>query len=346
MQTKLIIQNPDSALFYYGFGSIISSVLLTSFYYLYFYFHKKENREEIFFIKSFKDLLLKPTSPYLDDQILDEIFKSMKKQISIRLLTDGNKYLITMFSLISNEDQGIYSIVCLVGMIFSRLIFSSIESMNFRSIFSSIRCQSNESLMLNCRNLFEKLLRFWMILSMLFVLFISPYFSSINLGKNSMFIWYLRLYLIEIFLNGINVCQQSFLRSILSNEQRNCSENRILLFSFISLIFSFFFIRLFGICGIILMNSFHLIGRISINYSLMIRYTKRINWHFFSSNYVFFIFVLMILFHLNGILIANSFGQMIFCFGLILIIFCLTMNEEKELIHYFYCIWKLNQFFE
>ena len=346
MQTLLIIQNPRSALFYYGFGSIIYSILFTSLYYIYFYFHEKEDRQHLFRIKSLKDLIIKPTSPFIDDQILDEIFKSFKKQISIRMLTEGTKYLITMFSLISYEEQGIYSIISLIGIAFLRLISPIIDQ-----IFSSIQSQSKQTSILNGLNLLDKLIRLWIILSVLFVVLIVPYSSTIlsiylgeRLWKNSSLIFYL----IEIFFNGIYIFQESFLQSMVSNEQKNSSENFSIFFSFIFFIFSFIFIRLFGMCGIILINSFHLIGRILINNSSINRLTNGRKWFksssYFSSDYLFFVFILFILLNLSRVLIENSFGEFFFVIGFILIIICLTLNEEKELIHYFYCIHKLNQF--
>lgn len=345
LQTLLIIQNPRSALFYYGCGSMISSILLTSFYYIYFYFHENEDRQCLFRIKSLKDLLIKPTSPFLDDQILDEIFKSFKKQISIRILTEGNKYLITMFSLISYNEQGIYSIISLIGTTFLRFISSIIEQIHFQDIFSSIRCRSKRTLILNSFILLDKLIRLWIILSIVFVLLVVPYSStivSIYIGeKNSSLVLYFCLYLIEIFFNGIYLIQESFLQSMISNEQRNSSQ---LFSSLIYFVFSFVFIRWFGICGIILINSFHLFGRIWINHSLINRLTNGGKCSFYlSSDYVFFLFISWILLNLNEILIENSFGEFCFAIGFILIIICLTLNEEKELIHYFYCIYKLNQ---
>jgi oligosaccharide translocation protein RFT1 len=69
-QTILIIKNPDSALFYYGFGYIIYSILITSFYYFYFLIQKREDRSHLFLIKSLNDLLIKPISPFIDDKLL------------------------------------------------------------------------------------------------------------------------------------------------------------------------------------------------------------------------------------------------------------------------------------
>jgi oligosaccharide translocation protein RFT1 len=145
-QTILIIKNPDSALFYYGFGHIIYSILITLFYYFYFLIQKSEDRSRLFLIKSLNDLLIKPTSPFIDDKLLNETFKSLKKQISMRILTEGEKYLITMFSLISYEEQGIYHLIYLLGSFFPRFIFPTIEQISFdyfQQIFSQTKINSD-----------------------------------------------------------------------------------------------------------------------------------------------------------------------------------------------------------
>jgi hypothetical protein len=46
--------------------------------------------------------------------------------------------------------------------------------------------------------------------------------------------------------------------------------------------------------------------------------------------------------NLSQNVIENTFGEICFGLGVILTIICLTFNEEKEMIHYIYCVFKLN----
>jgi hypothetical protein len=124
---------------YYGFGYIIYSSLITLSYVLYFLLKKKEERRRLFVISSFKDLLLKPTSPFVDDKLLNETLAFFKQGISMKILTEGEKYLITIFHLISYEDQAIFHMIYLLISIFPRFIFSTIEQIAFnyfQQIFS------------------------------------------------------------------------------------------------------------------------------------------------------------------------------------------------------------------
>ena len=118
-------------MFYYGLGYIIYSILISSLYYFYFWKKKNEDRQRVFLIRSFDDLLIKCTSPFLDEQLLDQTWKSLKRGIAIRILNEGEKYLLTMFPLISYEEQAIYYLIYLFGSTLPQLIFSTIEQISF-----------------------------------------------------------------------------------------------------------------------------------------------------------------------------------------------------------------------
>jgi hypothetical protein len=93
-------------------------------------------------ISSFSDLLLKATSPFVDHKLVNETFRFFKQGISIRILTEGEKYLMIFFYLISDEEQAIFHMIYILGSIFPRLIFSTIEQISlnyFQQTFSIIK---------------------------------------------------------------------------------------------------------------------------------------------------------------------------------------------------------------
>ena len=82
-----------------------------------------------------------------------------------------------------------------------------------------------------------------------------------------------------------------------------------------------------------------------INNYLINKYLIRIKsreYYLFSSHYVLIFLISFLTFYFNQNLIENSFGQFCFAIGFCFIIICLTFIEEKEMIHYIYCVWKLN----
>ena len=166
-----------------------------------------------------------------------------------------------------------------------------------------------------------------------------------ELSKKYSTVFYLRLYLINILLNGVNVINESFIQSIMSIKQLNFYKNLLLIYSLIYLPFSYLFIRFFSISGIIIINCLNLTGRIILNNYLIDKYFIRIQFlksYLFSSHYIFILLISYVMSCLNQSLIENSFGQIIFAIGLILTIICFTLIEEKQTIHYIYCVLKLS----
>lgn len=87
-------------------------------------------------------MLIKPTSPFIDDKYLNEILKYLKKDISMKIFEEGEKYLITIFYLISYEDQTIFHMIYLLSSIFTYYLFPTIQQTAFnyfQQMFSSIK---------------------------------------------------------------------------------------------------------------------------------------------------------------------------------------------------------------
>jgi len=205
---------------------------------------------------------------------------------------------------------------------------------------------------LNALTLLNNLVRLLMIISILLITFVIPYSSGlihIYMGKqfsmNSYLIFNLRLYLLNILLNGINGLNESFVQSIMSIKQLKNYENFFLFYSFVYLLFCYIFMKLFNITGIIIISCLNLLGRIIINNYLINRYLIRIPWrksYLFSSHYILILLMAFLLCNLSQNMIENIFGEICFGIGAILTTICLTLNEEKEMIHYIYCVFKLN----
>jgi oligosaccharide translocation protein RFT1 len=127
IQAILIYYNREYALYYYGFGYIIYSLLITSSYYLYFFICNKEKRHRLFEIRSFKDLTIKLTTPYVDHRLLGETTTFFRQGIWMKILTEGERYVMSLFNLVSYKDQGIFDTINNLGSLLPRLIFSTLE---------------------------------------------------------------------------------------------------------------------------------------------------------------------------------------------------------------------------
>lgn len=200
--------------------------------------------------------------------------------------------------------------------------------------------------------LLNNLVRLLILISLLLIIFVIPHSSliiNIYIGSkykiNSRLVLYLQLYLINILLNSINIINESFVQSIMLIKELNNYKIFLLFYSFIYLFISYLFIYLFHIYGLILINCLNIIGRIIINNYLIKKYLIQIQWfkfYLFSSHYIFILIITLIIFNFNQYLIQDTFGQISFFIGLTLTIICLTLIEEKQMIHYIYCVCKLH----
>ncbi|CAF1103717.1 unnamed protein product [Rotaria sordida] len=385
IQTYLVINNVESSLLYYGFGYLIKSIIITLTYYIYFLIKRKEERYRLFLISSFNHLFIKAISPFVDHKLFNETIQFFKQGISMKILKEGQIYLITIFYLISYEEQAIIHISYLLEDFFPSVIFSTIQQISFNyfhKIFSTRKIDrtmiktnkyikddqillrekeynrqistpnEERTIKLNALTLYNNLIRLILIISLLILTFVIPYSSSIiniyigsKLSINSKYVLYIRLYLIKIILNGINGISQSFLESIMLIKQLNNYRNILLYKSFIYLLLSYIFIRLFGIIGIIIIDCLYIFGRIIINNYLINKYFIRNSLnksYLFSLHYIFLLLISLIILNISKYLIDNIFGEISFAFSFIIIITFLTLIQEKQLIHYIYCIIKLN----
>jgi oligosaccharide translocation protein RFT1 len=96
-------------------------------YYLYFLTRKTEDRRRLFVISSFKDLMIRPTSPYVDQKLSKETKTFFKQGIWMKILTEGERYVMSLFNLVSYKDQGIFDTINNLGSLLPRLIFATLE---------------------------------------------------------------------------------------------------------------------------------------------------------------------------------------------------------------------------
>jgi oligosaccharide translocation protein RFT1 len=378
IQAILIYYNRQYALYYYGFGYIIYSLLITLSYYFYFFICNKEKRYRLFAIKSFKDLIIKPTTPYVDHRLLNETITFFRQGIWMKLLTEGERYIMSLFNLVSYKDQGIFDIINNLGSLLPRLIFSTLEESAyayFQQTLARTKTTNDEqssagiffpyeknksysidlerrTIVLNALKFYNYLLRFVLVLSFLVIAFGIPYSRFIlNLYGGSNLIdgpgvLLLQLYCIYILFLAVNGITEAFSQATMSIKELENYKNLISIFACIYLGIFYILIKFIGIYGIILANCLNMLLRIITNIFYIYRYFHGIEWSKpfeFSLIYLFSLsFCSFLCFYseqwFSYSLIHFSFGAIL---GLCMLV--LTWKEEREMIHYIYCILRLNR---
>lgn len=144
-------------------------------------------------------------------------------------------------------------------------------------------------------------------------------------------------------MNGIT---EAFSQATMSIKQLEKYKNLISIYAIIYLVLFYILIKLIGIYGIIIANCLNMLARITTNIYYIHRYFHGVQWSKpfqFSFYYLFSLIFSLVFCYYSERWFENSFIH--FSFGAILGLGMLlvTWKEEKEMIHYIYCILRLNR---
>ena len=128
----LISLDPRYAVLYSGVAALANALIVVAVHLVYFHRvvhrdRKLDSEEDIPFRSLAEFLPDCPAAFHLD---LDRfaLAKSFFKQGFLKqILTEGEKYMITWFSLMSLSQQGVYDVICNLGSLPARLLFSKLE---------------------------------------------------------------------------------------------------------------------------------------------------------------------------------------------------------------------------
>ena len=115
-----------------GFAHLANALIVVVLHLVYFYrvVHRdrKLDREEDIPFESMTEFLPDhPTTFYLDVERFGLAKSFFKQGFLKQMLTEGEKYMITWFSLMSLSQQGVYDVICNLGSLPARLLFSKVE---------------------------------------------------------------------------------------------------------------------------------------------------------------------------------------------------------------------------
>lgn len=289
-------------------------------------------------------------------------FQSIFKQ----LLTEGEKYLITIFNLLSFSESGIYDIINNLGSLVARFLFLPIEDASYFYFINSFKRglsfkqqldeTNNKDKLIESKELYEKMLKFLSIFGILISIYGQSYsklllhiYGGSNLSSNQVTVNMLRFYCIYVYFLGLNGLTESFLNATMSDKQLNKHNYRLILFSSIYLAFIFISIKyIHQIYGLLIANCLNM--SIRIVYSLIYAH-KLFNGSFkikqilFPESYLLnFIFIIsLLLTKLSESTISNQFAHLAFGLGIFIFnLFIIYKYENKFLFYLIKIIKKKN----
>jgi len=335
--------NRTFSLIDFGLIQLFGSCLRLLIYNLILLRNSRENRIRLFRLQSWKDLSLKLTCPFVDHRYFNQIFESFRMIISNQLLADLDFYLIIFFGFVSIEQQILFYLFYLFQNLLSSSVFVPIQQLaldyftnqRFSLISSSENLEVKQTtIKLNSLTLLNHLIR----LSMIF--FVLSFAIVVNVSMNI----YLLLSLLRVTLKQVNHFTELFVRCFLPINLLNLYENSLFVLSLINLMNSYISMKYFYLFGLIFMNLLGCSIEMLVNQYFIQKYfyrnrSTKINFFF----YILILLISILIVKLNQNLIVNLFGQVCFSFSFVLIVVCLIIVEEKEVIHYLRCVYRLNR---
>ncbi|CDW53337.1 protein RFT1 [Trichuris trichiura] len=233
--------------------------------------------------------------------------------VAKQFLTEGERYMMTFFNLLSFTDQGVLNVIYNLGSLFPRILLAPLEESAY-AYFSqhvergkTIRFQ-NEKTSLSVHQTLCNLLKLVSLIGLAVVIFGQSYsytFLKMYAGErlcNSagpLLLKYFSTYIWLLAINGITEC---FMFASMQNRQLDRHRYSMLHFCIVYLLSSFILCRIFGSVGFILANC--------INIAFRIIYSFRFIHYFYQGGGDRFRFPALSI-------LPNSSVQ-----GILLIIFC------------------------
>ena len=118
---------PDNTILLFGWSYVLSVTIQWILYFTKVAKIFRENAHNFQPLNSILDLFPSPNDCHVDQERRILAFSFLRQGLLKQLLTEGEKYLFTIFSLMTLADQGVYDVIANLGSLAPRLVFSKIE---------------------------------------------------------------------------------------------------------------------------------------------------------------------------------------------------------------------------
>ncbi|XP_074643284.1 man(5)GlcNAc(2)-PP-dolichol translocation protein RFT1-like isoform X2 [Tubulanus polymorphus] len=196
-----------------------------------------------------------------------------KQSILKQFLTEGEKYAMTIFSILSFGDQGVYDVINNLGSLAARFLFLPIEESCYLFFSQTltrgvpVSKQNKDSINLASQVL-EHLLKVVTYIGLTIFTFGYAYsylllhiYGGVILSSGTgpvLLKWYC-LYVLVIAINGTS---EGFVFAAMSQKDVDGYNQKMLLFSVLFLLASYYLAKMLGAVGFILANCLNMIARI------------------------------------------------------------------------------------
>ncbi|CAH0564096.1 unnamed protein product [Brassicogethes aeneus] len=292
----LVVKYPSSAINAFSIAQIISAVILCGLNYGFFNWYinnlnvirDKKNDNKMKEDGLYKDMNDFPFSSIFDffPGIMDNIEKPLNKDLCVltvsfvkqsvikQVLTEGERYVMTLSPVLTFSQQSLYDIVNNLGSLAARFIFRPIEESAYFYFTQMIKRdekiqQQDQSHISESANVLSQLCKVVTSIGLVVVVFGQAYshnllylYGGSKLVETGLPVTLLQSHSFAIVLLAINGVTEGFVFATMSNKQLDRYNYLMVVFSVMFLLISYVLTNIFGPVGFILANCVNMTARI------------------------------------------------------------------------------------
>ncbi|XP_034254900.1 protein RFT1 homolog [Thrips palmi] len=299
--TSIVLHQQDAAVLAFSVAQVLSIAAYTVGYYVYFYFYMKNRlleRSELnnqtskgrssqrkdsiigtvydFPFNSLMEFLPSKCDdePSIDYKMTKLTWSFFKQGMLKQILTEGERYVMTLFSVLSFEEQGVYDVVNNLGSMAARFLFRPIEDSAYFYFSQMIRRdlpipKQDQKHVAECVLVLQRLLRCLLALGLVILVFGQAYSrlllllyggSGLISGTGPLL---LKTHCLSVFLLALNGITECYALATMDTKQLDRYNYVMVWLSIGFLCISWAFTKLLGGVGFILANCCNMAARIN-----------------------------------------------------------------------------------
>ncbi|XP_025416650.1 protein RFT1 homolog isoform X2 [Sipha flava] len=277
--SMVLYSDGQNAVLAFSFAQLASVIAYTVSFYIYFWYYTKQKNKDFPFKtmwEFFPNFSGKKWSECVDFPLFLLLWSFLKQGFMKQLLTDGERYVMTLFNTLQFDQQGVYDVVNNLGSLAARFLFKPVETSAYfyfsqlvqREVSIKKQIQQDSNRIKEAASVLECLLRVNSSIGLTVLSFGQAYAklalflyggSALATGIGPVLLQLHCLAILFLAVNGITECYAAATMNVTELNKYNMEMVVLsVIFLFISLLFS----TLLGAIGFILANCCNFIFRI------------------------------------------------------------------------------------
>jgi oligosaccharide translocation protein RFT1 len=277
---SLAIFKPELGALAYSLARLITALLWVVFSFrLLSKDHKSKN------IQLLPDFQLKKLKDNQDQDYLKLVKAYYVQSVFKQILTEGERYLIAIFGLLSFNESGIYDLINNLGSLIARFVFLPIEDASYMYFTNTLKRgltiseQPDASSSAKAKSYFELIIKIVSLIGLTVLVFGQSYsglllhiYGGTKLSGNSDCVNLLKFHCVYIYFLAINGVTEGFFNATMCEKGLKSHNLLLIVFSGIFLIATFLFANIYHVIGFLMANCLNMLVRIFVSTKHVIKF--------------------------------------------------------------------------